>query len=616
MTATKSQQKPLLVQLLPLLILFASLSGFSLAGQTQPTSAVVPQQPFTLDAYALRSPEDTSAKLYITVLPSNSQTIAPELLKDVLVRVTGMQGELESTNDYQSVPSPGGQATIDLGDVPLLDTIAVQVLVQTDQTVKTQVLNGLTAVTEFALNSRQVVVPDFEGYGAQMNHNLYTSLSNSTNNWINFPPEDVGNVEAKVKAMKPGLCRIFLSPNNYISGNQNLMTSFYQTVELAQAAQAKVNITWWFLRHVSTNYATEQAAIDADMHHFADTLNDLVKNHGITVINEITVQNEADSVSWITSNMSLYEYAYRQLNYYLTQDGLRNQIKFVGGDLVLNGQKPFFFYMAEHMDDVLDGWSEHIYWNYWDSGYMITRLNGILDDMTLIKNDGFNTKPLSITEYGVRGIVTLNGSPIKDVNPYRNGALTNTDAGYYQSSDGTLTPISQTNIAAFQQARFNMQAIDDSFIGMSKWDFYRAQYDFGYQDYSLIGYLFNPAPGQDQWPLRPSYYMEWLMANTTGQDWQALGYHGSADSKLIAPFRSPSGDLTFFALNTNAAATSFAIGDLPANTSFNVLVWNADGSGKVSSAGTANSGPSGAVQVNAPVQSLVALTTVTTNPLP
>lgn len=612
MHKTPTIRKVLLALLVPILLVFF----FPVArafGQDLTTTSSAPQL-FTLDAYALRGPQDSSATLYLSVVPINSQTVAPDELKDVLVQVTGTNGVLESTNDYQTVSSPGGQTTIDLGDVPLLDTIAVQVLVQTPQTVDTEVLQGLTEVTEFAVDSRQVVVPDFEGYGAQMNSNLYTSLSNTAKGWINYPPEDVSNVEAKVINMKPGLCRIFLSPKNYLPGNQSLMDSFYKTIELAQQAGANVNITWWYLTHVTA--ADQETATDQDMQNFANTLIDLIKNHGITVIHQITIQNEADSVGWIKNDMSIYNYAYRRLDYYLTQAGIRNQIKFIGGGLVLNGQMPFFTYMAQNMNDVLDGWSEHIYWNYWDSGYMTYRLNGILADMQTLKSDGLNIKPLSVTEYGVRGIKTLNGSPIKDVNPYRNGALTNTIAGYYKSSDGTLTPVNQTNIAAFQQAEFNMQAVNDGFIGLSKWDFYRAQYDFSYQDHSLIGYLFNPAPGQDQWPLRPSYYMDWLMAHATGQHWQVLGFHGSSGTKLITPFHSPSGQLTVFAMNTNAEAAPVIIGDLPANTAFNLLVWNADGSGKVTSAGVVNSGPAGAVSVNMPTQGLVALTTVAVGPLP
>jgi hypothetical protein len=470
---------------------------------------------------------------------------------------------------------------------------------------------GQTAVTEFALSSRKIVVPDFEGYGAQMNEDLYTSISNPAKGWNNPAPQDTANVEAKVKSMRPGLSRIFLSKNNFLAGNQTLVDSFDQTIELAQAAGARVNITWQSLTHPSNNLTTAQAEvyIDTDMQDFAATVNDLVKNHGITVINELTVQNEPDSVAYITGNMALYEYAYRQLDFYLTQDGIRNQIKLVGGDLVLNGQAPFFLYMAQHMDDVLDGWSEHIYWNYYDSEYMTSRLSGILTAMTTLQSEGYNTKPLSITEYGVRGYKTYNGATLKDEDPYEANTLVATAAGDYVNPDGSLTPISETNIAGFQQAQFNMEGVNDGFIGFSKWDFYRAQYDFGYQDYSLIGYVFNPEPGQDQWPLRPSYYMEWLMANTTGQHWQVLGYSGTSGPKLITPFRSPTGDLTLFAMSTDQTATAVSIGDLPPGAEFRELVWNADGGGKVTESGRVNTGPSGTITVSVPAGSLVALST-------
>src|SRR6185312_5325716 len=276
----------------------------------------------------------------------------------------------------------------------------------------------------------------------------------------------------------------------------------------------------------------------------------------------------------------------------------------------------FFLYMAQHMDDVLDGWSEHIYWTYNDAEYMISRLDGILAEMTTLKSEGYNTKPLSITEYGVRGIKTVNGQTIMDVDPYRDGALTATLAGYYQATDSTLTPISQTDIAAYQQAWFNMVSVNDGFVGMSKWDFYRAQYDFTYQDYSLIGYLFNPADGQDRWPLRPSYYMEWLMANTTGQHWQVLGQSGSSGAKLITPFRGPQGELTLFAMSTDQTASTITIGDLPRGTDLRVLVWNGDSSGMVTDGGRVNTGGNGIVTVNAPAGGMVALTTMQTAALP
>jgi hypothetical protein len=207
-------------------------------------------------------------------------------------------------------------------------------------------------------------------------------------------------------------------------------------------------------------------------------------------------------------------------------------------------------------------------------------------------------------------VKTVNGVAIKVADPYKNGALVAVDPGVYQDAEGNETPISETNLAAFEQAWFNMLSVNDGFTGMSKWDMYRAQYDFGYQDHSLIGYVFNPASGEDQWPLRPSYGMEWLMANTTGQHWRVVGYTGMSTVKVVTPFLSPTGDLTIFALSSDQAASSVSVGNLPVGTEFRMLVWNADGSGKVSDGGRVNTGGTGTLTVPVPAGSLVALTSM------
>jgi phosphatidylserine/phosphatidylglycerophosphate/cardiolipin synthase-like enzyme len=106
------------------------------------------------------------------------------------------------------------------------------------------------------------------------------------------------------------------------------MDSFYKTVELAQAAGARVNIIWWFLRQAS-NSANQLAYTQQDMQNFAGTLIDLVKNHGLTAVSEITIQNEADSVTWLNNNKAMYNTAYRQLDSALRAAGIRSQIKWV-----------------------------------------------------------------------------------------------------------------------------------------------------------------------------------------------------------------------------------------------------------------------------------------------
>jgi len=562
------------------------------------------QGPVSLQVYALRGPQDASAKLYLSVLASDGYT-PPQQLQSVTVSSVGQDGQQGTLGSYSNVDVSSGQAVIDIGDVGLGTSLIVHASV--GEGGGAQALNAKTAVTEFAIRPKNVVVPDFEGFGAQMNMHLYTALNDPTRGWTsNEPPVDLPNVEEKVREMKPGLSRIFLSPANYDPANQNRMDSFYKTVALAQSVGAKVNITWWFLEH-STNASVQETLTQQDMQEFAGTLIDLVVNHHYTCVQQITIQNEP-STTWLTKDLPVYREAYQLLDGYLRAAGIRNQIKFVGGDLIFNNQQIWFQYLAENMGDLLDGWSVHIYWNYYQTWYMQQRLSDILALYNSIPPE--QRKPLSVTEYGVRGYKTVNGQTVKVADPYRDGALVVDPVGVYINPDGSTVPVNETNVVGFEQAWFNMQAANDGFIGFSKWDFYHAQYDFGYQDHSLIGYLFNPASGQDRWPLRPAYYMEWLMANTTGQHWQVLGIDGTSGAKLISPFRSPNGELTVFAISTDQAAASITIGNLPRGTNFNVLAWNSDGTGKLSNLGKVNADGTGTVTVNAPAGSMLALTTL------
>lgn len=586
------------------MVKFACSSLCALLWTVLTAASLVAQDPnsVVLDAYALRAPQDATAKLYLSLSAPAGEI--PQQFGSVRVSLTGADGQPQNPITYALVPIANGQAVLDIGDVPLLVPISVHATL--GQGAAALAVNAKTAVTEFAVTPQNVVVPDFQGFGAQMNMHLYTALNDPTKGTGNVPPQDLPNLEEKVKDMKPGLVRIFLSPANYDPANQNRMTSFYQTVALAQAAGANVNITWWFLdRAPKDDPVIQQSLIQQDMQEFAGTLADLVIHHNFHAVQQITIQNEVNT-TWV--KQPLYEQCYRLLDQYLRADGIRGHIKFVGGDLVLNGQTSWFQYMATHMGDVLDGWSVHIYWDYWDTAKIASRLSGILAVYNSIPPE--QRKPLSVTEYGVRGVKTVNGVSILVPDPYRNGKLVLTDPGMYIDSSGNQTPISQTNIAAFEQAWFNILGAEDGFGGFSKWDFYRAQYDFGFQDHSLIGYLFDPASGQDRWPLRPAYYMEWLMANTTGQHWQVLGLQGTSGAKLIAPFRSLNGDQTIFALSSDQTDATFTIGNLSRGTEFNVWLWNADGASDVSNAGTVNSEGNGVVTVHAPGGSMVALTTL------
>lgn len=544
--------------------------------------------------------------VYLTVYGLSTGTPAPEALKQVQLKVYGPDGTLRGVKNYPNVAASAGTVVFDLPQPALLgQLVEAQVVVQTASSANAEVLRTAATVTEFAVNPRHVVTPNFLGYGAQFNMHLYTALNDPDRGFTgNEPPREVANVETKIMAMKPGHVRIFLSSVNYQPANKHRMDSFYKTVELAQRAGATINITWWFITRTTpySDTAKQLASADREMQQFAGTVHDLIVNNGFSAVQYVTVQNEAND-TWMTPPQ--YEQFCRSLDHHLRTVGIRHRIKFIGGDLVLNWQKLWFEHMAEHMGDILDGWSSHIYWDYWDPRRMSFRLTGIKDIWNAI--DPQKRKPLYITEFGARGIRrNPDGSFITVPNPYRNGALTNIDPGLHESG----VPVAETNILAWEHAWFNMDAANHGFVTTVKWDAYRAQYDFGYQDHSLIGYRFDPAPGEDRWPLRPAYHMQRLMASVTGAGWHVLGYRGQSGGKLITPFRGPAGETTVFGLNSDGAATTFSIGGLPPETTVNFLIWNSNGSGMLANAGVMQTGRGGAVAVAAPVQSLVAVTTV------
>lgn len=568
-----------------------------------------------LDAYALL--DSGQATLHLTVSTTDGAP-PPSTLDQVLVKVSDANGTIKGVTTYHNVAAPGGAASIGLGQQQLMDAVSVEALAQTGDPSRTAVVTATTSVTEFALRARQVLVPDHQGYGGQFNGHLYTAFNDPTRGFVgNEPPADVGNCELKIEALRPGLSRVFLEPTAFQPGGENRLESFIKTVELAQRAGATLNVTWWYLSGSAANDpATQQPFMELDMQNLADTLVDLIQNRGLTTVQQITIQNEVNSSRWTPEQ---YEQYYRLLDSKLRSAGIRDRIKFVGGDLVYKNQADWLNYMAEHMGDVLDGWSVHMYWNYGSSctlgsggttSYMIQRLNDVRAIYESIPAD--QRKPISITEFGVRGLKYSPCDaqhPVMDSDPYRGGALTPTLAGYYQDGAGNLTPIAQTNVCAFQHAWFNILSANLGYAGTSKWDLFRAQYDFSYQDFATIGYLFEPQPGEDRWPLRPTYHALWLMARSTGAGWQVLDHAGASGNKLIAAFRGPSGELTFFALSSDEWAASFTIGDLPPQTTFHLVVWNGDGGGTLKDGGALDSGPTGSVLVQAPAQSFVCLTT-------
>src|SRR5262245_33664017 len=468
-------------------------------------------------------------------------------------------------------------------------------------------------VTENELAPSRLVLPSWGGYGAQFNHHLYAPITPT-------PPDGYADLEEKVKALEPQLVRIFYSDNweenadgTHPEWPQNY-ASFVNVVGLAQAAGATIEISYQNLS------ADVRSNPEPKMATFADALADLVKNHGFTNVRWAEVGNEPNSPD---GKVTLDEYntLYRTLDTQLVARGLRDQIHLMGGGLVestgLKNHHAWLNWIGEHMKDVVDAYSEHIYWWYDRPGRLEFRLRDIrrlvTEELPLAER-----KPVYLMEFGIRGYPSCGSKPVF--------------ANRYYLPD--CTEMWRTNIAGFQQFWFTVHAAQLGFAGAAKWDAYQAVYDRNsvrQQLHWLIG------PAAEGFPLMPSYYAMSLVFHTTERGWRVIGVDpwesndytapaaptgetaDDAPEKEIAAYAGPNDELTLLGLDTHGKdlntvspdpPPSYSIGGLPAYTTFTLVDWNADGTGVNTVAGTVTTNGAGVARFTVPLQAAFALTTV------
>jgi hypothetical protein len=429
-------------------------------------------------------------------------------------------------------------------------------------------------VIDFLVVPTQVLVPDFAGFGAQFNHHVYAALSKG----IGVTDDNVGVMEQEIRALHPQFSRIFFTPQAFADPDK--MQSFVRTVLLAQSTGTTINITWQGGR-LDTASGTIQK--------FANVLLDLVKNRVITHLRWLTLQNEPNSTKLTPAQV---ETEYRQLDPYI--QSIRGQVRFMGGDLVRTNQQAWFEYMASHMSDILDAWSIHVYWDYWDTQKLQDRLTEVREIVDALPAD--EQKPLYVTEYGVRGLRTLNGAPQGDPGVW---------------SDGTL--VSRTNVSAFQHAWFDVLSARLGYYGTSKWDAYFGKYDNGTQAYYMIG---SP---QEGWPLFPLYNLMHLMTTTVRPTWKVVGVDQVPDTtRLIAAYLSPKGEQTIVGLDTAGAQlntvsstqVAYTIGGLPPSRRLRLAIWNEAGDGLDGTTTTVLSDAAGVATVTLPLNGVFVLTSL------
>jgi len=433
----------------------------------------------------------------------------------------------------------------------------------------------LAGDAELELTPARVLVPSVTSCGVQLNQHVYAAITGAA-------PETFADLEQKVLRLEPQFVRVFYNDRHEMAKRDkgDKLESFRRTVELAQQAGATINVTWQ-----SGGVKTPEES----MSRFSDVLADLVTSRGVAHLRWVTIQNEPNSTKITPAQNAAM---YRALDRSLESAGVREQIRFMGGDLVEQNQQVWFEHMARQLADILDAYSVHIYWDYTDTTKFARRLRDVQQIVSGLPASG--RKPVFVTEYGVRGEREA-GEP---------------KPGFF--ADGT--PIGQTTIAAFQQAWFKIMAAQLGYAGTVKWDCYYGKYDRRAQAHYAIG------PWQDGWPLYPTYFLLRLVTRTTQPGWRVVALErreASAATKELAAFAGPAGELTILGLDSAGATlngvsptqVSYTIGGLPPDASFTLVVWNQAGGGRNHIVGNIAADSEGVATVEVPLHAVFALTT-------
>jgi hypothetical protein len=524
----------------------------------------------------------------------------------------------------------GGTTTVDFSGVTFDSAVPVTVTAEVldaapaeDDTTN----NALTATVDVTKNELPVepivLFPSLLGYGAQFNGHLYAPITQPF-----MQPGSYADVETKVNELQPQLVRIFYNDNweenadgTHTTDWRDNYASFVKVVELAQETGATIDISYQNLGNIVRTDKLKRTPED-EMAKYADTLEDLVKNHGLTNVRWADVGNEPNSGAVTLDQI----YAlYRALNRELVARGLSDQIRLMSPGLVENAKSPgrthydWLRAIAANLGDIIDGYAEHVYWTYDDPGRLEYRLRDTYNLMQTVLPEG-QRKPTYMMEFGIRGYISCGTKPaLRD--------------RYYRDAD--CTDIWRTNIAAFQQLWFAIDSAQLGVAGAAKWDAYWAIYDrtsINAQVYWMTG------PPSEGYALQPTYYAMWLLFHTTAPGWKimrvdpwndddssvpAYGVEGHTSNdqpeQELVSYAGPNGELTVVGLDTHGrslngvspdAPSAYSIGGLTANTTFNLALWNATGDGTNSVAGTVTTNAAGVARFDVPVQAAFALTTV------
>jgi hypothetical protein len=410
--------------------------------------------------------------------------------------------------------------------------------------------------------TRKPAGPPLVGFGAQMNAQAYHG-----HNWGEGEADEsnIADYEHKVLQLRPQHVRVFVQPEWWTGGTDS-RDSVIRTISLAQRAGATVNLTFWHGPYPDMR---------RQMRDFARMIRELRTDHGFTNIKYVTIQNEPNSFNM---PMDRYNRIYWTFDEEARAAGIRDDIQLIGGDLLSTNQAAWFRNLSDHLAPILDGYSVHMYQDYWDPNQQLARVTEVPLYVNNLPPQG--RKPIYLMEFGLRGMRSGNEEPGK----HRDG-----------------TPLYGTPESAMLNGWRMMEALNRGYVAMVWWDLADLRYEKRRMSYGLIG---EPSKG---WPLKPGYYLMYLFTHTTQPGWRALQVQGGSPETLVSATGSKK-DVTVYALNRSDMPRRVVVAGLPRHAVLRELTWNGRGDGKLVDSGSLQTSLAGAASLNLPPMSITALT--------
>jgi hypothetical protein len=409
---------------------------------------------------------------------------------------------------------------------------------------------------QMKVDRTNVLAPRFEGFGAQLNQNVYAAISAPSG----VTAGNLGAMEQKVETLAPRHVRIFWDQ----FAKPDEQASFLRTVDLARRAGATVNVTCW---HGPYPNPTKQMAS------FADALQQV-----LALVPEVwvTIQNEVNSTAITKEN---YAATYVALDGALRAKALRSKVHFVGGDLLLgagdNAQGEWLQDFATRpvagvpgastVSDMFEGYSFHVYWDYFSPAKLRSRLAGIKAAVDALPARA--RKPMYLSEFGVRGDYDPGTLPAPGRFLASKPAV---DATGIEWGGTNGQAMSKTPIEAFQSGVFAIESAKLGFVSALRWDAYDAIYNEDYKgDWGMIGWA------KDGWPTRPSYSVMRALHGVAEPGWKIVGVSGDVDGRIEAcAFAGPNGQVGFAAFNDTKYGRTVEVGGLGANATLRQTTWS------------------------------------------